>query len=144
MLTGSKNTLSAFENFEFKSDGVVIDRVKSFTYLGVTTDEKWSWKPHIRNLVKKLGHRISVFNRISHMLDQKTRLAYYNSLVLPHLDYADIVWGDQPGLKSEMEQLQGFQNKFAKKVIGKNVSSKEAMKTLKWLPLEMSSMWASL
>ena len=136
VLTGNKNTLSAFENFEFKSDGVVIDRVKSFTYLGVTTDEKWSWKPYIRNLVKKLGHRISVFNRISHMLDQKTRLAYYNGLVLPHLDYADIVWGDQPGLKSEMEQLQGFQNKFAKKVIGKNVSSKEAMKTLKWLPLE--------
>ena len=92
------------------NDGVVIDRVKSFTYLGVTTDEKWSWKPHIRNLVKKLGHRISVFNRISHMLDRKTRLAYYNGLVLPHLDYADIVWGDQPGLKSEMEQLQGFQN----------------------------------
>ena len=35
-----------------------------------------------------------------------------------------------------MEQLQGFQNKFAKKVLGENVSSKEAMKTLKWLPLE--------
>ena len=66
MQTGSKITLSAFENFEFKSDGVVIDRVKSFTYLGVTTDEKWSWKPHIRNLVKKLGHRISVFNRITY------------------------------------------------------------------------------
>ena len=40
MLTGSKNTLSAFEKFEFKSDGVVIDRVQSFKYLGVTTDEK--------------------------------------------------------------------------------------------------------
>ena len=83
MLTGSRNT---FENFELKSDGVVIDRVKSFKYLGVTTDEKWSWKPQIQNLFKKLGHRISVFNRISHMLDQKTRLAYYNGLVLPHLD----------------------------------------------------------
>jgi len=65
------------------------------------------------------------------MPDQKTRLAYYNGLVLPHLDYANIVWGDQLGLKSEMEQLQGFQNKFAKKGLGKNVSSKEAMKTLK-------------
>ena len=42
MLTGIKNTLSTFENFEFKYDGVVIDRVKSFKYLGVTTDEKWS------------------------------------------------------------------------------------------------------
>ena len=60
MLTGSKITLSAFENFEFKSDGFVIDRVKSFTYLGVTTDETWSWKPDKRNLVKKLAHRISV------------------------------------------------------------------------------------
>ena len=35
-----------------------------------------------------------------------------------------------------MEQLQGFQNKFAKKVLEKNVSYKEATKTLKWLPLE--------
>ena len=97
MLSGSKNTLTAFENFEFISDSVVIDRVKSFKYLGVTTDEKWSWKPHIRNLVKKLGHRISVFNRILHMLDQKSRLAYYNGLVLPYLDYADIVWGNSLG-----------------------------------------------
>ena len=88
MLSGSKNTLTAFENFEFISDSVVIDLVKSFKYLGVTTDEKWSWKPHIRNLVKKLGHRISVFNRILHMLDQKSRLAYYNGLVLPYLDYS--------------------------------------------------------
>ena len=40
ILTGSKNTLSAFENFEFKSDRVVIDRVESFKYLGVTTAEK--------------------------------------------------------------------------------------------------------
>ena len=49
------------------------------------------------------------------MPDQKTRLAYYNSLVLPHLDYANIVWGDQLGLKSEMEQLQDFKISLPKK-----------------------------
>ena len=42
-------------------------------------------------------HRISVFNRILHMLDQTSRLAYYNGLVLPYLDYADIVWGTSLG-----------------------------------------------
>ena len=47
-------------------------------------------------------------------------LAYDNGLVLPHSDYADFIWGDQPGLKYEMVQLQGFQNKFAKKVFRKN------------------------
>ena len=59
------------------------------------------------------------------MLDEKIRLAYYKGLVLPHLDYADIIWGDQPGLKSDMEQLQAFQNKFAKKVYGKKASSQK-------------------
>ena len=103
----------------------------------MTIDEKWNCKPHIRNLIKKLGHRIiCVFNRICHMLDQKTRFAYYNGLVLSHLDYPDFIWGGQPGLKSEMEQLQGFQNTFAKKVFGKKVSSEESIKALNWLPLE--------
>ena len=137
MVIGSKNSLVSFEDFRFEpDDNVAIDRVTSFKYLGVTTDEKWNWKAHVRNLIKKLGHRICVFNRICHMLDMKSRIAYYNGLVLPHLDYGDILWGDQPGLKSEMEQLQAFQNKFARKVLGKKVSSKEALKELSWVPLE--------
>jgi len=82
----------------------------------VTMDAKWSWKPHISNLLRKLGHRHSLFNRTFHMLDNRTRIAFYNGLVLPHLDYADTVWGDQHGLKSEMEKLQSFQSKFAKKI----------------------------
>ena len=135
MLAGSKTMLSKFENFEFLPDGGQINRVKSFKYIGVTVDEKWSWKCHIKTLLRKLGHRLSVFNRISHMLDRRTRMAYFNGLVLPHCDYADIVWGDQPGLKSKMEQLQAFQNRFAKKIDGSKQSSAEAMASLKWIPL---------
>ena len=36
---------------------------------------RFSWKPHISNLLKKLGHRLSLFNRIFqifHMLDNRT------------------------------------------------------------------------
>ena len=110
MLAGSKRMLSLFEDFELQSNGTQIDRVQSFKYLEVTMDAKWSWKPraHISNLLKKLGHRLSLFNHIFHMLDNRTRIAFFNGLVLPHLDYADTVWGDQPGLKSEMEKLQSF------------------------------------
>ena len=126
MLAGSKRMLSLFEDFELQSNGTQIDRVQSFKYLGVTMDSKWSWKPHISNLLKKLGHCLSLFNRIFHMLDNRTRIAFYNGLVLPHLDYANTVWGDQPGLKSEMEKLQSFQNKFAKKIKLGKMSSSEA------------------
>jgi len=49
------------------------------------------------------------------------------SSVQPHLDYADTVWEDQPGLKSEMEKLQSYQNKFAKKIKLGKMSSLEAL-----------------
>ena len=69
------------------------------------------------------------------MLDDKTRIAYFIGLVSPHLDYGDIVWGDQPGLKSEMDCLQSFQNRFAKRILGKKISSSEALNSLQWVPL---------
>ena len=51
------------------------------------------------------------------MLDNKTRIAFYNGLVLPHLDYADTVWGDQPGLKSEN---YGKTAKFSEQICEEN------------------------
>ena len=40
---------------------------------------------------------------------------------------ADTIWGDQPGLTSEMQQLQAFQNRFAKKIASGKFSSAEAL-----------------
>lgn len=47
----------------------------------------------------------------------------------------DTIWGDQPGLTSGMQQLQAFQNWFAKKIAGGQLSSAEALALLKWFPL---------
>ena len=58
---------------------------------------------HINSLLQKLGHRLSVFNRIYHMLYNRSLLAYFNDLVLPHLDYADVTCGDQPGVTTQMK-----------------------------------------
>ena len=44
-------------------------------------------------------------------------MVYFDGLVLPHLDYADVFWGDQPGFTTQMKQLQSFQNGFAKKIV---------------------------
>ena len=71
----------------------------------------------------------------SHILDDKTRIAYCNGSVSPHLDYGDIVWGDQPGLKSEMDRLQAFQKRVAKKILGKKISSSETLNSLQLIPL---------
>ena len=68
--------LSLFlDDVDLQMNSIQVERVKSCKYLGVTMDAKWSWKAHISNLLKKLGHRLSVFNRIFHMLD-KTRSGF--------------------------------------------------------------------
>lgn len=47
-------------------------------------------------------------------LDKRSLMACFNAgIVLPHLDYADLVWGDQPGLTTQIKQLQSFQNRCA-------------------------------
>ena len=45
------------------------------------------------------------------------------------------MWGDQPGLKSEMEKLQSFQKKFARKIKLGKISFSEALKCTNWLPM---------
>ena len=77
MLAGSKTKLPFFDDVQLKLDGTQVERVQLCKYLGVTMDAKWSWKPHISNLIKKMGFRLSVFNRISHMLNEKTRIMYF-------------------------------------------------------------------
>ena len=65
----------------------------------------------------------------------KNLTAYVNGLFLPHLNYVDIVWGDQSGLTTQMKQLQSFQNRFVKKIVKAKVSSAEVLMSLRWVSL---------
>ena len=53
-------------------------------------------------------------------------MAHFDGLVLPHLDYAYVVWGDQPRLTTQMKRLQSFQNGFAEKTVKVKATSAEA------------------
>ena len=129
--------LSQFNEFQFFTDERQLNRVPSVTHLGIVLDEKWKWKMHINRLLQKLGHRLPVLNRIYHMLDKRRLIVYFNGLVLPHLNYADVIGGDQPGLTTQMKQLQSFQNRLAKKIVKAKVTSAEALTLLRWVPLRV-------
>ena len=65
------------------------------------------------------------------------RLLFYNSLVMPLFDYADLVWGDKHNLNL-MTSLQVLQNKAAKIILDRPLysSATHALATLKWVPSE--------
>jgi len=64
------------------------------------------------------------------------RKLYVKSMILPLLDYSDIVWGDKKN-KTLMAKVQLLQNKAAKLILdkAKHPLATEAINELDWLVL---------
>lgn len=113
-----------------------ISNVLKFKYLGVLISSDFTWVSHIEYIAAKINQRLSLLRRIKQFLPFKSRLLFYNSLVLPLFDYADIVWGDKHNT-TLMQNLQVLQNKAAKIILDRPfyTSSTEALADLNWMTL---------
>ena len=91
----------------------------------------------MEHVISKVNQRLGLLRRIKHLLPYNARLLYYKSLVLPILDYADMVWGDKDNAVL-MNNLQVLQNKAAKLVLDKPLysSATDALNQLGWLNLK--------
>ena len=69
-----------------------IDRVTHMKYLGVVLDKKLTFDKHINQTHSKASQKLGILRRSRDYLDHSTSLTLYKSLVLPHLDYCDIVY----------------------------------------------------
>ena len=91
----------------------VIERETTFTYLGIVINEKLSWTDHIEFVRKKVNQRLGVLGRIKHFLPFYARNLFVSTMVLPFLDYCDIVWGDRNkyGLLTKCEvKMAGYRS----------------------------------
>ena len=78
-----------------KMDGVIIEKVETFNFLGLTISETLSWKHHIEKVRIKISKIIGVMSRIKYQVSSKILLTIYNSLILSHLHYGILCWGFQ-------------------------------------------------
>ena len=114
-----------------------LDNVSSFKYLGIFISSDFKWTHHIEHVVKKVNQRLGLLKRVKHLLPLKSRLLYYNSILMPLFDYADLVWGDKHD-STLMSSLQTLQNKAAKLILDRPLysSASDALTTLNWVSLE--------
>ena len=114
-----------------------VNNVNSFKYLGIFISSDFTWTNHVEYIAGKINQRLGLLNPIKHLLPFSARLLFYNSLVMPLFDYADLVWGDKHNV-SLMTSLQVLQNKAAKIILDRPLysSATHALATLKWVPLE--------
>ena len=78
------------ETFIFKS--LVMKNSKEQKILGVTIDNKLTFKSHIKNLCKKASQKISALSRLSNHLNDSQKRLVLNSIVKSQFSYCPLVW----------------------------------------------------
>ena len=67
--------------------------VDNLKYLGINLTSDFIWSDHVEYDISKINQGLGLLRRIKHVLPFQTRLLFYYNVVLPMLDYADLVWG---------------------------------------------------
>ena len=67
--------------------------VESERLLGLHVDNFLSWKAHIQNIHNTIAGKLTLLCRIKQYLPYKARKTFYNSYILPHMDYCSTLWG---------------------------------------------------
>ena len=93
-LIGSRQRLSTLErNPIIEINRFLIKHVSTSKSLCVHIDGNLSWECHI-NEISKIASGISAIKRVRYFLPFELLLNVYNSLVQPHFDYCNVVWGN--------------------------------------------------
>ena len=76
-------------------NGNAIDYVSAFNFLGVMLDENLTFDHHIQNISNRISRSLGTLNKLKRFVPQNILLLLYNSLILPHLQYAILCWGSK-------------------------------------------------
>ncbi len=116
MLLGTPNKICKVHHINVVMNGVVVENVKSFKYLGVTIDASLKWDSHVNNICRKVCNSLGVLRRIKPFVPQKSLITIYNTMILPHFDYAITIWSNCN--VSSLNKIQKLQNAAMRIILG--------------------------
>ena len=82
------------QNVSISINNSEIDMVYKTKFLGVVIDSKLNWKDHVAMVKSKLSKSIAIMHKAKHLLERRSGMILYFSLVLPYLSYCCEVWGN--------------------------------------------------
>ena len=107
MIFGSKHTLAKVEDFNMRVGGPEIERVLSYTYLGITLDPSMTLKKHVNKVINRVTNRVKQLT--STFLTNKAVLLVYKNMILLVMEHGYIFLS--AATKANRDKLQTLQNK---------------------------------
>ena len=134
MIIGTPQKLALITNhhLDIKIRGISLQRVSNCKHLGIIIDENLLWGNHIDHVTKKVLTGLYFLKRSSNILPKNIQSMLYKTIIAPHFDYCNVVWGRCH--KSLFNKQQVLQNRATKIVTGmrRYDSSSLALKELNW------------
>ena len=87
------NTIESL-NSDIILDNTPLENVSHIKFLGITVDNKLSWKPHIDAIRKTISRNIGIIHRLKSHIPESSLLTLYSSLILSYLNYGILAWGN--------------------------------------------------
>ena len=96
-------------NFTFNNQ--LVQPSTSAKYLGITIDNKLSFKQHIILLENRVARSVGIIAKVSYYLPFNTLITLYHALVHSQLLYALPIWASTYSYKTYLNKLEKLQNK---------------------------------
>ena len=119
--------------------GIPLENVISKSLLGVTINHNMSWENHTNFTVSKINKNITLLRRIKRYLPLQTRKLFFNTNILPHMDYCFVVWGSSRHVK-KITLAQKRPAWVTLDIMDNCYPSKDVFLTLSWNPI----LWIAL
>jgi hypothetical protein len=86
-----------------------LDQEEKVTFLGVLLDRQLTWHPYIEKICNKIASGVFVLRQLARLNDKKLLFTAYHGLILSHIRYAILVWGNSS--KQNLDRVFKIQKK---------------------------------
>ena len=135
VIFGTRYMLRKFSNPKIELEGIVLENVGHYKYLGINLDSTLNFNKHMNCLLKTVSHKLFLLSKIRKFITKAAALRSYNVMVLPYIDYGDIVYAG--ATTTSLNKLQRLQNRALRIILNDyNSGSTHIMhQNLRILPL---------
>ena len=116
--------------WKYKMEGRILDDVEEEKDLGVVIDKDLKFHQQTASAVKKANMALGLIKKSFAFLDDQMLPLLYKSLVRPHLEYGNVIWG--PFYKGDAQKVERIQRRATKGVPGlSSLTYEERLRHLK-------------
>ena len=114
----------------YEMKGKSLEQVKEEKDLGIVIDKELKFHKQVAAAIKKANSVLGLIKKSFALLDTTTLPLLFKSLVRPHLEYGNVIWG--PHYIEDMKMIERVQRRATKTIpCLKNLSYEERLRILK-------------